>query len=131
MPFTNYLAANNLKQKSKKSTSVLFFFLIKFSEALTIPIEEKGGKMKKAILLVLFLVNLFFIIKYLVTFEAGFSALWLPIFIVGIILSIVFMVRSKAERSSFSPILSIAVLVTSLSSLGALGFHYFLSNLMG
>ncbi|MED4286332.1 hypothetical protein P4679_30830 [Priestia megaterium] len=105
--------------------------MIKLNEALSIPIEEKGVNMKKAVLLVLFLVNLFFIVKYLITFEAGFSALWLPIFIIGIILSIVFMVRSKTERSSYSPILSIGVLVTSLSSLGALGFHYFLSNLMG
>jgi hypothetical protein len=83
--------------------------------------------MDKAIILILFLFNVFYIASYLIGFASySLNGLWLVVFVAGIILSIYYLIRIK-----WYEYLSIAVLVSSISSLGAFVFTYFLYNMMG
>lgn len=84
--------------------------------------------MKKIILGLFVIVNLGFIVNFLIHFESPSNIVWPFFFVIGTVLSVIFMVRSPKNSTKF---LSIAVLATSISSLGAFGFQYFLSNLMG
>ncbi|WP_027407952.1 hypothetical protein [Anoxybacteroides tepidamans] len=89
--------------------------------------------MKKMILLVLLLVHLAFIAYYLTYIAFPFNMLSLisPIFFIfSIILSIAFLLRYRTEANTVL-FLSIAVLLSSLSSLGVWGFHYYLARVMG
>ncbi|SMQ78054.1 hypothetical protein SAMN05444673_3216 [Bacillus sp. OV166] len=87
--------------------------------------------MRRFILILLLLINVFYIANYLINFESfAFNNLWIVFFIISFGLSILFLFRSK-KQSAYNPLLSIAVLVASISSLGAFGFQYLLSNLMG
>ncbi|MED3721653.1 hypothetical protein ABEV13_14115, partial [Geobacillus stearothermophilus] len=64
-------------------------------------------------------------------FIIGFNRLvWLPFFVAGIILSIMFLVRYRKE-SNANLFLSLAVLLSSLSSLGLWSFYYYLARVMG
>ncbi|QNU39230.1 hypothetical protein IC801_08820 [Geobacillus sp. 44B] len=89
--------------------------------------------MKKVILSIFLLVNLVFIIGYLIDTGFPFGTLWtawLLFFIVGIILSITFLVRYRSEANA-NLLLSLAVLLSSLSSLGVWSFYYYLARIMG
>ncbi|OQP15330.1 MULTISPECIES: hypothetical protein [Geobacillus] len=89
--------------------------------------------MKKIILPVILFINLVFIVGYLIDTGFPFGSLWLvwlPFFVAGIILSIMFLVRYKKE-SNANLFLSLAVLLSSLSSLGLWSFYYYLARVMG
>ncbi|MDN4524122.1 hypothetical protein [Fictibacillus fluitans] len=81
--------------------------------------------MKRWIMLLFLLANIVSIIYFLINFESAFNPLWMAFFILGLVLSIVFM-KERGRRA-----LPFSVLVTSLSLLGAFAFNYFLSHLMG
>ena len=55
---------------------------------------------------------------------------WLPFFVVSVILSVTFLVRYRSE-SNANLFLSLAVLLSSLSSLGVWSFYYYLARIMG
>ncbi|MCM3601281.1 hypothetical protein M3175_11110 [Robertmurraya korlensis] len=83
----------------------------------------------KKISIYLFLgINLFYIVNFLVNFEHIFLEwYWLAFFIIGLGLSILDLLKPNKEN----PYILIALLVTSLSSIGFYGFQYFLFHLMG
>jgi hypothetical protein len=90
-------------------------------------------EMKKIILPVLLLVTLVFIVGYLIDTGFPFGTLqlvWPICFVAGIILSITFMYRYKSE-SNANVFLSLAVLLSSFSSLGVWGFYFYLAHIMG
>lgn len=87
--------------------------------------------MRRFILILLLLINVFYIANYLTNFETfALNILWISFFIISLCLSILYLLRSR-KQATYNPLLSIAVLVTSISSLGAYGFKYFISNFMG
>ena len=84
--------------------------------------------MKKISIYLLLGINLFYIVNFLVNFEHTFLEwYWLVFFIIGLGLSIFYLLKANKEK----PYILIALLVTSLSSIGFYGFQYFLSHLMG
>ncbi|MBP1080797.1 Zn-dependent protease with chaperone function [Bacillus capparidis] len=87
--------------------------------------------LKKLVLLLLLLINVFYIVNYLINFEfISLSYFWLVSFIISLVLSTLYLFRSR-KQSGYNPYLSVAVLVASISSIGAYGFKYFIANLMG
>lgn len=87
--------------------------------------------MKKFILILLLLINVIYIANYLINFETfTLNNLWIVFFIISLTLSILYLFQSR-KRSGYISYLSIAVIFASISSLGAYGFLYILSNLMG
>lgn len=87
--------------------------------------------MKKFILVLLLLVNVCYMAIYFTNFEVfAPNSVWIVFFIISLCLSILYLYRSR-KQSGYNPYLAIAVLVTGISSLGAYGFRYFLSHLMG
>lgn len=84
--------------------------------------------MNKILIYLLLGINLFYIVNFLVNFDQVFvDTYWLFVFILGLGLSIFNLLRSKKDN----PYLSIALLVTSLSSIGFYGFQFFLIHMMG
>lgn len=84
--------------------------------------------MKRILIYLLLGINLFYIVNFLVNFEQVFVGVyWLFFFLMGLGISIFYLSRSKKEY----PYISIALLVTSLSSIGFYGFQYFLIHMMG
>jgi hypothetical protein len=84
--------------------------------------------LKRILIYLLLGINLFYIVNFLVNFEQVFvGGYWLFFFILGLGLSIFYLSQSKKDY----PYLSIALLVTSLSSIGFYGFQYFLIHMMG
>ncbi|PUB08197.1 hypothetical protein C8K15_14210 [Paenisporosarcina sp. OV554] len=87
--------------------------------------------MERILLFLLLLINSFYVVSFLISFEFfTFSILWIVFFIISLFISIFYLLRSKM-KSSYIAYLSIAVLVASISSLGAYGIQYYLSNFMG
>ncbi|KON68787.1 hypothetical protein AKG34_08265 [Peribacillus butanolivorans] len=87
--------------------------------------------MKKFILILLLLINVIYIANYLINFETfTLNNLWIVFFIISLSLSILYLFQSR-KKSGYISYLSIAVIFASFSSLGAYGFLYILSNLMG
>ena len=84
--------------------------------------------MKKIILGLFIIINLGFIVNFLIHFESPSNIVWPFFFVIGMVLSVIFMIRSPKNSTK---ILSITALATSISSLGGFAFQYFLSNLMG
>lgn len=86
--------------------------------------------LNKIILIILLLIDIFYFGYYVLHIESTMllNGFWTFIFIVGIIWSSIFWFRLK-NKSGYTQYLSIAVLVTSVSSLGAFGFRHLLSNL--
>ncbi|RID85006.1 hypothetical protein D1970_10585 [Mesobacillus zeae] len=83
--------------------------------------------MKRFILILMLLINVIYIASYLINFDSfTLNKLWIVFFLISLCLSILFMFRSKKQS-----VLSIAAIVASISSLGAYGFQYVISNLMG
>ncbi|PIC89345.1 hypothetical protein CSV71_10515 [Sporosarcina sp. P21c] len=92
----------------------------------------RGVNLKKMILTILLLINIFYIANFLINFESfTLNILWLIFFIVSICVSLIFLFNSKV-RSDYRPlILSVMVIVISIGSLGSYGFLYFITHLMG
>lgn len=90
--------------------------------------------MKKIILVLLLIVNSFYIGNFLIGFGIRFSSTWNVffgiVFVISILLSGMFLFRSK-KKSEYSPYLSVAVLSISFASLGWFVFFNYLSLLMG
>ncbi|PGZ95198.1 hypothetical protein COE51_21480 [Bacillus pseudomycoides] len=87
--------------------------------------------MKKFILVLLLLVNVCYIVIYFTNFEVfAPNFVWIVFFMISLCLSMLHLYRSR-KQSGYNPYLAIAVLVTGISSLGAYGFRYFLSDFMG
>jgi hypothetical protein len=73
------------------------------------------------------LINVIYIASYLINFDSfTLNKIWIFFFIISLCLSILFLFRSKKQS-----VLPIAALVASISSLGAYGFQYFISNFLG
>jgi hypothetical protein len=85
--------------------------------------------MKKMILILLFLINSFYYIYYIFNIENAMliNKAWTLIFVLGIIVSVSFMFQ-KMMKTGINHILSLAVLITSIASLGAFGFRNFISG---
>jgi len=91
--------------------------------------------LKKALLCLIFLLNLFFIIYFLSDKGIIFSAkinmyIWGAYLVGGLIYSIPFIIRYK-KSSNLNIFLSFGVLTTSLCSLGVIAFFYSLFRTMG
>jgi hypothetical protein len=91
--------------------------------------------MKKSVLLIFFIVNLFFI--YSLLFNQGYifqlknlPYIWAIYLLIGLFLSFYYMLRFKTKRDG-QILLSIGIFTTSISSLGCLGFFYFFYHAMG
>ncbi len=89
-----------------------------------------GNKLNKIILIILLLIDIFYYGYYVLHIESTMllNGFWTFIFIVGIILSSIFWFRLE-NKSGYTQYLSIAVLVTSVSSLGAFGFRHLMNTL--
>lgn len=87
--------------------------------------------MRKFILFFLLLVNVFYIVNYLINFETlPLNILWIVFFILSVCVSIIFLFRSR-KQNGYNPLLPIIVLAVSIGSLGAYGFLYYIAHLMG
>ncbi|MCM3771179.1 hypothetical protein [Priestia aryabhattai] len=91
--------------------------------------------MKKSVLPIFFIVNLFFI--YCLLFNQGYifqlknlPYIWAIYLLLGIFLAFYYILRSKTKREG-QILLSIGILTTSISSLGCLVFFYFFYHAMG
>jgi hypothetical protein len=83
--------------------------------------------LKRSILILMLLINVIYIASYLINFDSfTLNKIWIFFFLISLCLSILFLFGSKKQS-----VLSIAALVASISSLGAYGFQYFISNLLG
>ncbi|WP_377890623.1 hypothetical protein [Alkalihalobacillus sp. R86527] len=89
--------------------------------------------MKITVLILLFLVNVIYLVNFMVGSVLQFSvvteALFVLSFLIGIVLSITYLLQSK--RHDQHPFLSIAVLSFSLASFGCFTFFQYLANMMG
>lgn len=89
--------------------------------------------MKKAVLILLLLVNVIYLVNFLagsvLQFSFAINALFVLSFLVGIVLSITYLLQLK--RHDQHPFLSMAVLSFSLASIGCFAFFQFLANMMG
>ncbi|MET3318991.1 UNVERIFIED_ORG: hypothetical protein ABIC97_002086 [Peribacillus simplex] len=87
--------------------------------------------MKRFVLILLLLINVIYILNYLINFETlPLNNLWIVFFIISLCLSILYLFQSR-KKYGYNSYLSIAVIFASISSLGAYGFLYILSNLLG
>lgn len=88
--------------------------------------------MRRIILILLLLINVYYIANFLINFDSSktLNSLWIVFFIISFCLSLFYLFRSR-KNSGYNPYLLIAVLVASISSLGTFGYLYFISNLMG
>lgn len=89
-------------------------------------LEIGADNMKKIVLYLFLLVNLLFIVNFLINHQSGFNLIWVIFSIIGIIVSGFFLYKKIPNK-----LLSFGVLILSISSLGLCGFLYFLTNLMG
>jgi hypothetical protein len=72
--------------------------------------------LRKVILTLLLLINIAYIVSFLVFGTSLLNNLWVGAFIVSILLTIYYVFRSK--KQNYNPYLSIAVLALSMGSLG-------------
>jgi uncharacterized membrane protein HdeD (DUF308 family) len=88
--------------------------------------------LRRIILILLLLINVFYIANFLINFDSSttLNILWIVFFIISFCLSIFYLFRSR-KNSGYNPYLLIAVLVASIGSLGTFDYLYFISNLMG
>lgn len=87
--------------------------------------------MKRFTLILMLLINVIYIASYLIHFDSStLNTLWIVFFLISLGLSILFLFHSKHQSGQYA-LLPIAVLVASISSLGAFVFQYFLANLLG
>ncbi|TPF19029.1 hypothetical protein [Priestia megaterium] len=91
--------------------------------------------MKKSVLPIFFIVNLFFI--YCLLFNQGYifqlqnlPYIWAIYLLLGTCLAFYYMLRYKQKKDG-QVLLSIGILTTSISSLGCLVFFYFFYHAMG
>jgi hypothetical protein len=80
--------------------------------------------MKKIILVLILLVNSFYYLFYIFNFEspALVNKVWTLFFIIGILISSYFLFQ-YLKKSGFALYLTLAVLIMSITSLGAFGFR--------
>lgn len=81
-------------------------------------------KLDKIILIVLLLLNSFYYFYYILNFESAalINYFWTIFFLAGIICSSYFLVKIF-KKANYSLYLSLAVFITSITSLGAFGFR--------
>ncbi|TCN25051.1 hypothetical protein [Mesobacillus foraminis] len=87
--------------------------------------------MKKAMLILLLLANLFYIINFLFSFSS-FSLInpfWLGSFVIGIVYSIIYLIMNRKQKD-YHPYLSIAVLSACMGSIGLYVFYFYLSHMI-
>ena len=113
---------------------MLFFFLIRYIKALSIPIKEKGVNMKNALLAIFLLLNVVFVIYFLgdksivgLQFASLICAIY---FVFSIIYSLFFIIKYK-KYSNLNLLLSFGVLSTSVGSFAIFGFFYMFYHAMG
>jgi len=84
--------------------------------------------MRRFSLLLLLLINVFYIASFLTGFETSITlnSFWSIFFILSLCIAIFYLSRSRKN-----PYLLIAVFATTISSLGAYGFLHFIANFMG
>ncbi|MFC0190052.1 hypothetical protein ACFFJY_17285 [Fictibacillus aquaticus] len=85
--------------------------------------------MKNALQLLLLSINVLYIVVFFIQFGFVRGSFWLVFFILGTALSAFYLFLRR--ESSHNPYLSIALLASSLSCIGAYSFQYYLVNLMG
>jgi hypothetical protein len=85
--------------------------------------------MKNVFLLLLLSINVLYIVVFLIQIESAQGPFWLVSFILGGGLSAFYLFLRR--KSDHNPYLSIALLVSSISCLGAYSFQSYLANLMG
>ncbi|MBD8006226.1 hypothetical protein [Bacillus norwichensis] len=86
-------------------------------------------KKAKIVLFILLLMDLFFLVNYFINWGSQLNALWVAIFLIGIILSIITLRKPKEKLDV--DILSIGVLVLSVSSIGGYIFNFYLTHFFG
>ncbi len=88
--------------------------------------------MRRIILTLLLLINIFYVANFLINFDTSttINSLWIVFFIISFCYSIYYLFRTRKD-SNYNTYLLIAVLVASIISLGTFGYLYFLSKFMG
>lgn len=87
--------------------------------------------MRKILLILVLIINFVFIFEYLINFgNFEFSSFWVTFFVLSLMLSALYLLRSREEEGYF-PKLSMAVMIASSASLGAFLFQFLLGSVMG